>query len=69
MPGEEDSAGIPGTLVLAPDTSEERSTPVYDWIVAGRECPGVDERHRLVVDDSVVSRPGWDRARLTGSGA
>jgi class 3 adenylate cyclase len=53
---EEDSTGIPGTLVLAPDTSEERSTPVYDWIVVGRECPGVDERHRLVVDDPVVSR-------------
>jgi adenylate cyclase len=53
---EDETAGIPGTLVLAPDTSEERSTPVYDWIVVGRECPGVDERHRLLVDDPVVSR-------------
>jgi hypothetical protein len=52
MPGEEDSASIPGTLVVGPDTSEERSTPVYDWIVVGRECPGVDERHRMLVDGS-----------------
>jgi adenylate cyclase len=56
MRGDRDSTAIPGTIVVAPDTSQERSTPVYDWIVVGRECPGVDERHRLLVDDPVVSR-------------
>jgi adenylate cyclase len=30
--------------------------PVYDWLMVGRECPGVDERHRLVIDDPAVSR-------------
>jgi class 3 adenylate cyclase len=30
--------------------------PVYDWLVVGRECPGVDGRHRLVIEDPAVSR-------------
>ncbi len=47
---------IPAVLVTAPDRAEQRSTPVYDWLVVGRECPGVDERHRLVIDDQTVSR-------------
>ena len=50
------ASAIPATLVLAPDRVEERSTPVYDWLVVGRECGGVDERHRLLVDDPAVSR-------------
>jgi adenylate cyclase len=47
---------IPAVLVSAPDRTEQRSTPVYDWLVVGRECPGVDERHRLLIDDAAVSR-------------
>jgi adenylate cyclase len=47
---------IPAVLVSAPDRAEQRSTPVYDWLVVGRECPGVDERHRLLIDDRAVSR-------------
>jgi class 3 adenylate cyclase len=43
-------------LVVAPDLAEERSMPVYDWLVVGRECPGVDEQHRLLIDDPIVSR-------------
>jgi len=50
------AAGIPAVLVLAPDRDEERSTPVYDWLVVGRECAGIDERHRLIVEDPAVSR-------------
>ena len=53
-PGE--AGGMPAMLVIAPDRDEERSTPVYDWVVVGRECAGIDERHRLLVDDPVVSR-------------
>ena len=43
-------------LVIAPDCTEEWSTPVYDWLVVGRECAGIDERHRLLVADPAVSR-------------
>ena len=47
---------LPATLVLAPDRAGERSTPVHDWLVVGRECAGVDERHRMLIDDPAVSR-------------
>jgi len=50
------AAAIPAVLVLAPDRDEERSTPVYDWLVVGRECAGIDEGHRLIVEDPAVSR-------------
>ncbi len=50
------ASAIPATLVLAPDRAGERSTPVYDWLVVGRECGGVDERHRLLIDDPAISR-------------
>jgi adenylate cyclase len=56
MPGDREGMGVPGTLVVAPDTGQERSTAVYDWVVVGRECPGVDERHRLLIDDPTISR-------------
>jgi adenylate cyclase len=47
---------IPALLVTAPDSIDRRSTPIYDWLMVGRECSGVDERHRLVIDDPAVSR-------------
>ncbi len=47
---------IPGVLVIAPDVAEERSIPVYDRLVVGRECVGVDEQHRLLIDDPAISR-------------
>ena len=50
------ASALPAILVLAPDRAGERSTPVYDWLVVGRECAGVDERHRLLIDDPAVSR-------------
>jgi adenylate cyclase len=57
MPGDTEAGpAIPAVLVTAPDRAEERSTPVYDWLMVGRECPGVDERHRLLIDDPAVSR-------------
>ena len=50
------ASALPATLVLATDRAGERSTPVYDWLVVGRECGGVDERHRLLIDDPAISR-------------
>ncbi len=51
-----DADPIPATLVIAPDRAEERSAPIYDWLVVGRECAGIDERHRLLIDDLTISR-------------
>jgi class 3 adenylate cyclase len=51
-----EAGAIPAVLVVAPDHAEERSVPVYDWLVVGRECAGIDERRRLLIDDPVVSR-------------
>jgi adenylate cyclase len=53
--GEEDPAP-PAVLVISPDDAGERSKPVYDWLLVGRHCVGVDERHRLVIDDPEISR-------------
>jgi adenylate cyclase len=53
-PGPADA--IPAVLVLAPDLDGERSVPVYDRLMVGRECAGVDERQRLLIDDPAVSR-------------
>jgi adenylate cyclase len=43
-------------LVIAPDLAEEQSTPVYDWVVVGRECAGVEEKHRLLIEHPAISR-------------
>ena len=56
QPASSIASAIPATVVLAPDRAGERSVPVYDWLVVGRECGGVDERHRLLIDDPAVSR-------------
>ena len=53
--GEAEEA-VPAMLVMAPDGAQEQSTPIYDWLVVGRHCVGVDERHRLLIDDPEVSR-------------
>ena len=55
FPGEAGEA-VPAVIVTAPGRAEQQSTPVYDWLMVGRECPGVDERHRLLIDDPAVSR-------------
>lgn len=50
------SETIPAILVVGPDTDGEHSVPVLDWLAVGRECAGVDERHRLLITDPAVSR-------------
>lgn len=52
----DEAAAIPGLLVVAPDTPGERSVPVYDWLVVGRECAGADDRRRVLIDDPAISR-------------
>ena len=53
-PGE--ASSIPATLVIPSHGEQEQAIPVYDWLMVGRECAGVDGRHRLVIDDPAVSR-------------
>jgi class 3 adenylate cyclase len=53
-PGE--TSAIPAQLVIASHSGSEQAVPVYDWLVVGRECAGVDRWHRLVIDDPAVSR-------------
>ena len=55
-PSGEAGEAVPAVIVTSPDRAEQRSTPVHDWLMVGRECPGVDERHRLLIDDPAVSR-------------
>lgn len=46
----------PAYVVVDPGGSAERVIPVYDSLFVGRECAGVDDSRRFVVDDPEVSR-------------
>jgi adenylate cyclase len=52
----EAEAAVPAVLVLGPGGPGERPVPVHGWLAVGRECAGVDEWHRLLIDDPAVSR-------------
>ena len=54
--GAGEDPAVPAVLVMAVDGVDERPVPIYDWLVVGRHCVGIDERHRLVIDDPAVSR-------------
>ena len=43
-------------ITVNPGTAEARTVPIDDLVVIGRECSGVDARHRLILDDEAVSR-------------
>jgi adenylate cyclase len=43
-------------VLLYPGTAEERAVEVKDRLYIGRECAGIDDDHRLLVDGSDVSR-------------
>jgi adenylate cyclase len=43
-------------VVIGLGTPAERSIPIADRLFVGRECTGVDDAHRLIVDDPLVSR-------------
>ncbi|HSO97265.1 MAG TPA: adenylate/guanylate cyclase domain-containing protein [Acidimicrobiia bacterium] len=50
------SEPAPAVIVVEPGTVRERTVPVIDRLVVGRECAGIDDGHRLVLDDDTVSR-------------
>jgi adenylate cyclase len=54
------SGGQPGEplgfLVVVGDGGSERSVPIFDQLFVGRECAGIGEPRRLVIDDPEISR-------------
>ncbi|CAM3308480.1 adenylate/guanylate cyclase domain-containing protein [Mycobacterium intermedium] len=45
-----------GHLVIVGKGGSERSVPIYDQLFVGRECAGIRESRRLVIDDPEISR-------------
>ena len=43
-------------IAVDPGTANEVLVPIDDKLVVGRECAGIDERHRLLLRDGSVSR-------------
>jgi adenylate cyclase len=43
-------------LVAWPGRSDEQSIPIIDHLFVGRECSGIDDRHRFLIEDISVSR-------------
>lgn len=43
-------------LVVLAGSGAAREVAIYERMFVGRECTGVDERHRLLVDDASASR-------------
>ena len=43
-------------VLLYPGTAEERKVEVKDRLYVGRECAGIDDDHRLLIDGPDVSR-------------
>jgi class 3 adenylate cyclase len=46
----------PAYVVVDPGTPDERTIPIMDRLCIGREWRGIDEAHRLLIDDPAVSR-------------
>lgn len=46
----------PAHLVVVGDDGLERSEPIFDQLFVGRECAGISESRRLVIDDPEISR-------------
>ena len=55
-PGEAVPALLVTVTVPVPASAGQRSAPVHDWLMVGRECSGIDDRHRLVIEDPAISR-------------
>ena len=43
-------------LVVVGDGGSERAVPIFDQLFVGRECGGIGEARRLVIDDAAISR-------------
>ncbi len=50
------STGALAYLVARPGRDDERSVPIRDHLFLGRECTGIDDDHRFLIDDESVSR-------------
>jgi class 3 adenylate cyclase len=51
------SADVPlAYLVAWPGEKDEQSIPILGHLFVGRECAGIDDRHRFIIDDESVSR-------------
>lgn len=46
----------PPALLVVLGEPDEHPIPVYDRLFIGRECAGVDEAHRFLIDDERISR-------------
>ena len=45
-----------GLLVVARDGGAQRRVPIFDQLFVGRECAGISDSRRLVIDDPEISR-------------
>ena len=43
-------------LVAWPGRNDEQSIPIIDHLFVGRECNGIDDQHRFLIEDISVSR-------------
>ena len=43
-------------IAINPGTEHEVLVPIHGWLFVGRACDGLDEHHRLLVDDPDISR-------------
>lgn len=50
------STGPLAYLIAGPGSSDEQSIPIPDDLFVGRECSGIDNEHRFLIDDISVSR-------------
>jgi adenylate cyclase len=46
----------PPAYLVVNDGSSERRVPIFDQLFVGRECAGISEPRRLVIDDPEISR-------------
>jgi adenylate cyclase len=46
----------PLAYLVVDDGGSERSVPIFDQLFVGRECAGISESRRLVIDDPEISR-------------
>jgi adenylate cyclase len=50
------SSGPLAYLIASPGHDNERSIPIHDHLFVGRECNGIDDQHRYLIEDDRVSR-------------
>ena len=43
-------------LAVNPGSGLEKIVPIFDSLFVGRECIGIDDDHRLLIDDPEISR-------------